>query len=459
MNREFTPRPYQGLIIDHILDVERPGVWAGMGLGKTVSTFTAIDQWQLLDSRPILIVAPLRVALTTWPEEARKWKHLQHLHVLPIIGSERARLAALRQDANVYTINFENLPWLVAQFEKRPWPFRTVVVDESTKLKGFRLKQGTTRAKALARVAHACCERFIELTGTPSPNGLTDLWGQAWFLDKGQRLGRTYDDFRKRWFEKDHDGFGTVPRDYAQPQIQRALQDICLSIDAKDWFDLREPIVNTIYVDLPAKARANYQDMERRMFTELAADLRVEATNAAIKTMRCLHIASGFSFVNDTREWHEVYDAKLDALDDIVEEAAGMPVFVAYQWAPSLERLMKAFPKGRQLDKNPQTIADWNAGKIPLLFAHPASAGHGLNLQDGGNILVYYDHWWNLEERMQILERIGPTRQMQAGNDRPVFIHNIVARNTADEMVIERVNSKRSVQDILLEAMKVRNII
>lgn len=456
MSQLYIPRPYGHLITGQILDVERPAIWAGMGLGKTVGTLTAMNDLQLLDSRPQLVVAPLRVARSTWPDEARKWAHTAHMQVLPIIGSERERLAALRQDAHVYSTNFEQLPWLISHFEKRAWPFRTVVVDESTKLKGFRLRQGTARAKALARVAHTQCDRFIELTGTPSPNGLADLWGQIWFLDRGARLGRTYDDFKKRWFEKSYDGFSIEARPHAQEQIQNALRDLCLTIDAKDWFDLKAPIVNNIYVELPAKARALYEDMEKRMFMELAADATVEAFNAAIKTMRCLHVASGFSFVNESREWREIHDGKIQALDEIIEEAAGMPVLVAYQWAPTLERLKQAFPKGRQLDANPQTIKDWNAGKIPVLFAHPASAGHGLNLQDGGNILVYFDHWWNLEERMQILERVGPTRQMQAGHDRPVFVHNLLVRGTADTMVMERVETKRETQDILLDAMKVK---
>jgi SNF2 family DNA or RNA helicase len=456
MSIPFTPRAYGQLITDHILDTPRPGVWAGMGLGKTVSSLTAMNTLQMLDSRPQLVIAPLRVARSTWPDEARKWDHTAHMHVLPIVGTERERLAALKQDANVYSTNYEQLPWLIDQYEKKPWPFKTVIVDESTKLKGFRLRQGTARAKALARVAHTQCERFVELTGTPSPNGLLDLWGQIWFLDKGHRLGRTFDDFKQRWFTQSYDGFSIEARPHAQQQIQEALRDLCLTIDAKDWFDLREPVVNNIMIDLPGKARAHYEDMEKRMFTELAADQTVEAFGAAVKTMRCLHIAAGFSFYGEERQWTDIHDAKLQALDEIIEEAAGMPVLVAYQWKPTLERLHKAFPKGRQLDQNPQTIRDWNAGKIPVMFAHPQSAGHGLNLQDGGNILVYFDHWWNLEERMQILERVGPTRQLQAGNDRPVFVHNIIAAGTTDELVIERVNSKREVQDILLDAMKVK---
>jgi SNF2 family DNA or RNA helicase len=404
-----------------------------------------MNDLQVLDSRPQLVIAPLRVATTTWPEEARKWQHLNHMQVLPIVGSERARQAALRQDAHVYTTNFEQLPWLIEQYEKKPWPFRTVIVDESTKLKGFRLRQGTARAKALARVAHTQCDRFVELTGTPSPNGLADLWGQIWFLDKGRRLGRTYDDFRQRWFEKSYDGFSITARPYAQEQIQAVLRDLCLTIDAKDWFDLREPIVNNIYVDLPAKARAHYEDMEKRMFMELSGH-EVEAFGAAARTVKCLQLANGAAYVGDSgSEWVEVHDAKLQALEEIVEEAAGMPVLVAYN-----------FKSGRHLDKDPQTIRDWNKGKIPVLFAHPASAGHGLNLQDGGNILVFFAHNWNLEERLQIIERIGPTRQLQAGHDRPMFIHNIIAAGTVDELVLKRVETKRETQDILLEAMKVK---
>lgn len=449
----FTPRPYGPLITNHVLETPRCAVWAGMGLGKTISTLNAIDTLQLIDGAPALVLAPLRVARSTWPDEAAKWDHLQHLHVMPIVGSEAERRMALRQDANLYTTNYENLPWLIEHYGER-WPFRTVISDESTKLKGFRLRQGTQRAKALGRVAHTKIDRFIELTGTPSPNGLTDLWGQAWFLDAGVRLGRTFDGFKQRWFRPSHDGFGVIPMDHAQAEIQAKLRDICITIDAKDWFDLKEPIVNNIYVDLPIKARKLYQDMEKEMFMQIE-EHEVEAFNAAARTVKCLQVANGAAYVGeDSKEWKEIHDAKLQALEDIIEEAAGMPILVAYNFKSDLARLQRAFPKGRQLDANPGTLRDWNEGKIPLLFAHPASAGHGLNLQDGGNILVFFAHDWNLENRLQIIERIGPTRQMQAGHNRPMFIHNIIARDTVDEMVIERVESKREVQDILLAAMK-----
>lgn len=453
--REFTPRPYQQIIIDHILANDRCAVWAGMGMGKTVSALTVIDAVRLVDNDPILVLAPTRVANTTWPEEAAKWAHTKHLTVVPVTGDMQGRVVAVRQRADVHAINYENLPWLVEYWGDR-WPYRTVIADESTKLKSFRLRQGGKRAQALARVAHTKVKRFVELTGTPSPNGLQDLWGQVWFIDRGQRLGRTYEGFKQRWFRPHPSGFGLEALPHAQKEIQELLSDICITVEAKDWFDLREPIVNNIYVDMPARARKTYEDMEKQMFTELDSGHEIEAFNAASRTIKCLQIANGAAYTEGNTEWQDVHDQKLQALESVVEEANGMPVLVAYHFKSDLARLKKHFPKGRELDKNPKTLVDWNKGKIPLMFAHPQSAGHGLNLQDGGNILVFFAHWWNLEERLQVIERIGPTRQLQAGHDRPVWIHNIIARKTVDELVIERVNTKREVQDILMGAMRRR---
>jgi SNF2 family DNA or RNA helicase len=245
-----------------------------------------------------------------------------------------------------------------------------------------------------------------------------------------------------------------LPLPFAREQIEDKLRDLCLSINVADYLDIREPVVNTIRVELPAKARQLYRDMEREMFLAIDGS-DIEAFNAASKTIKCLQLANGAIYTDDTASvWADVHDAKLQALESIIEEAAGAPVLVAYHFKSDLARLRKSFPKGRVLDKEPQTIRDWNAGKIPVLFAHPASAGHGLNLQDGGNILAFFSHWWNLEEYQQIIERIGPTRQAQAGHDRPVFIHHIVAADTVDEIVMARRDSKRDVQDLLMEAMR-----
>lgn len=461
MTQVFTPRAYQDLIIGHALEHPRCGIYAGMGTGKTVSTLTALDILELVEPGPTLVLAPLRVAQSTWPDEVRKWEHLRNVEVSAVVGDRGQRLDALRKPANIFTTNYEQIPWLVEHYGDK-WPFRKIVADESTKLKSFRLQQGSKRAKALGKVAHKHACRFIELTGTPSPNGLVDLWGQAWFLDQGQRLGRSFKAFTSRWFQAiqvgaDRNAVRLDPLPFAQDQIQGLLHDICISIEAKDWFDIREPIKNIIPIPLSASARALYRDMEKEMFMQLDGS-DIEALNAAAKTVKCLQIANGAAYIDEQGAFKEVHDAKLQALESVVEEAAGMPVLVAYHFKSDLARLTKAFPKGRVLDSDPQTIRDWNAGKIPVLFAHPASAGHGLNLQDGGNILVFFGLWWNLEEHQQIIERIGPTRQAQAGHDRPVFIHYLVAEDTVDEMVLERLDTKRGVQDILMDALKKKGV-
>lgn len=462
MSRQaFTPREYQHAIIEQVLDLPRCAIWAGMGMGKSVGTLTALDILELTEPGPALVLAPLRVATSTWPDEAAKWAHLSNVEVSAVVGTPEERRAALKRPATIYTTNYDNLPWLVEHFGNK-WPFRKVVADESTKLKSFRLRQGGKRAHALGRVAHCKIDRFIELTGTPSPNGLVDLWGQAWFLDQGVRLGRSFEAFKSRWFQSiqvgtDRHAVRLDPLPFAQEQIEDRLRDLCLSLDARDWFDISEPIVNVIRVELPAKARRLYRDMEREMFLALDCGTEVEAFNAASKTMKCLQLANGAIYTDaQCSAFAEVHDAKLQALEDVIEEAAGMPVLVAYHFKSDLARLQRAFPKGRALDKNPQAIRDWNAGKIPVLFAHPASAGHGLNLQDGSNILAFFSVNWNLEEHQQIIERIGPTRQAQAGHKRPVFIHFILASDTVDELVLRRLQTKREVQDILLDAIKLK---
>jgi SNF2 family DNA or RNA helicase len=449
---EFKPHDYQRPAMQWLYDKPRCALWMPMGGGKTVTTLTALDNLSLIeDVYPVLVLAPLRVAKTTWPDEVAKWPHLSHLRVSVICGSAAERQAALDVPADIYTMNFDNLVWLREALGDR-WPFKTVVADEFTRLKSFRLRQGSKRAAALGSVAHSKVTRFIGLTGTPSPNGLQDLWGQVWFIDKGERLGRTYSAFSDRWFETGYDGFSKKPRPEAQAEIESRLRDICLTVDA---LPVDEPIRNRLYVDLPPKARRMYDDMEKHMFAELEGS-DIEAVSAAAKTMKCLQLANGAAYTDDSGTWEAVHDAKLEALDSVIEEANGASVLVAYHFKSDLARLQKRYPHGRVLDAKSNVIRDWNAGRVPLLFAHPASAGHGLNLAEGGNILAFFSLSWNLEEHMQIIERIGPMRQKQAGLNRPVFLHYLMARNTVDGMILERLNGKKSVQEILLEAMKER---
>jgi len=377
----FKPKDYQNLIAHFIAVNPRCAIWASMGMGKTSSTLTAITNLDLMDDiYPVLILAPLRVAKNTWPAEVRKWDHTKHLRVSPIVGSVEERRMACARKADIYTSNYDNLVWLVEYYGDR-WPFKMVVSDEATRLKSFRTRQGGVRTQALSQVAHTKIKRFVELTGTPAPNGLLDLWGQLWFIDGGARLGRTFSAFMSRWFGRDFNGFGSTPFKHSQDEIQKVLKDVCLTVDAKDYFDLKDPITKTLTFKLPVRAQNLYNEMEKELFMEIEGH-EVEAFNAAAKTQKLLQLCSGAVYVDPltesdgdkkrSKEWKLVHDEKLDVLESIIEEAGGMPVLVAYHFKSDLTRLQKRFAKGRVLDTNPKTEDDWNAGKIPILFAHPA---------------------------------------------------------------------------------------
>lgn len=463
MSQPFTPRGYQSPAIRYIMANDRCNLYADMGMGKGVMTLSALDNltmWE--DPFPAIVLGPLRVARGVWTGEVDKWSHLKGIKIRAAVGTETERRAALRSGADIITLNYENIPWLIDNVLNRgkAWPFRTVIADESTRLKGFRLKNGGLRAAKLARVAHyPNLRRWVNLTGLAAPNGLLDLWGQQWFVDAGKRLGLTYSAFKERWFRPHPDGVSEwIPLPFAEAQIHAALADCTLAIRAADWFDIKDPIVETVYVDLPAKARRAYKEMQNKLFMELNG-LEFEAFSSAAKSQKCLQLASGAVYLNNedgppmsNKPYSVAHDEKLDALQSIVEEAAGAPVLVAYHFKSDLERLLKRFKGARQL-LSAKDEADWNAGKIPVLLAHPASAGHGLNLQHGGNRIVFFSHDWNLENYAQINERLGPVRQMQSGYNRPVYIYHIVARGTLDEVVIDRRISKRAVADCLRDAM------
>lgn len=457
--KAFTPRPYQRLIIDHILRHDRPVCWSGMGTGKTVSTLVAIRAMQIIDGAgPALILAPLRVAQSTWPDEVRKWDLLEDARVSVVTGSAANKHAALDSEADIYCVNYESIELVVSHFEGKPWPFSIVVADEATRLKSFRTRQGGKRAKALASVAFKS-PFFIELTGTPASNGWLDLWGQMWFIDKGAALGKSMRQYQEMFFRPIRVGnnafavrWDILPN--AEQEIMRRIGEHVLKVNAEDWFDIKQPIVYDVMVDLPPSAMRVYKEMERNLFVELEGE-EIESANAAVKTNKCLQIASGAIYVDDRCSGtKQIHAAKIDAMKSIVAEANGAPILVAYAFKHEAGRLMQAFPGAKLLDKNPQTIRDWNAGRIEMLLAHPASCGHGLSLQDGGNILVFFGTGWNLEQHEQIQERIGPTRQAQSGHPRPVFIYNLIARDTLDEAVQERIRTKRDILDILLEKKK-----
>lgn len=469
--RAFTPRPYQSQAMQFALDVPRCNLWLPPGLGKTSIVLTVLDFIHNIwgDGDPTLVLGPLRVARDTWTNEVGKWQHLAGLKVVSITGGREEREAALRTPAQVYVTNYDVLPWLRDWFKEhgKAWPFRRVVPDEATRLKGFRLRQGTVRAQALAEFAHRDVESWVNLSGTPAPNGLKDLWGQQWFVDEGKRLGRTFSAFEGRWFalKPHHPGaqYGqSIPMPGAEEQIHQRLADCSLAIDPRDWFDLREPIVNVIEVELPKSARRHYRELEREMFTQLQDGAEVEVFNAAALTNKCLQCANGAVYLDPERygleagepKAIEVHDAKLDALESLVDELAGASLMVAYHFRSDLARLQRTFPDGVDL-ATPEGLAAFKAGQARLGFGHPASIGHGIDgLQNVCNVIAFFAQDWNLETHDQIIERIGPVRQLQAGLDRNVHIHYLVARDTLDEVVMARRTSKRGVQDLLLSYMK-----
>jgi SNF2 family DNA or RNA helicase len=477
VSKPFTPREYGHLIVDHIVEHPRCAVWAPMGFGKTVNTLTALDTLDVMHGSvwPALALGPLRVARKVWSEEAQKWDHTAGLRVSKVIGTAEERIAALLRPAEIYAMNYENVAWLVHYLKSvKRMPFRTIISDEARRLKAHRIKQGGVMTSALSELAwHSKMKQFIELTGTPAPNGLKDLWGQMWFLDRGTRLGLTYDSFENRWFaykrirdaihaHKTH--IQTVIHPHSDQEIHSLVADLCLSLKVEDWFDVALPIFIQIPVDMPKEARRHYREMERALFTQIEGH-EIEAFAAAAKSQKLLQLANGAAYLDPdvesdedprARAYKVTHNAKIEALESLVEESGGMPLLVAYNFKSDLARLLKAFPDGRAL-KSEKDEDDFKAGLIPLLFVHPKSAGHGIDgFQNVTNIVVFFGENWDMELRQQVIERIGPVRQMQSGFNRPVYVYDIVAADSIDEDVLARHESKKSVQELLLAAAQRR---
>ena len=464
----------QKIAIPFLRSVPRAALWGSCGIGKTTSALFVVDALLLTGEAdgPTLVAAPARVARDVWTADAAKWDNFKHLRVVQIGGTPTQRIDILRRRpwAEIYTISYELLPWLVEYFTDK-WPFRQVIADESDNLKGFRLtakasavqdptkplKSGHSgkRAHAIGRVAHTLVKRWINLTGTPAGNGLKDLWGQTWYLDRGERLGRTHGAFMQRWF-RTNQYTGTIePLPYARDQIHAALKDICLTLDARDYFDLHEPLVTTIPITLPAEARRIYKELEKDMFAELGDGQNVEVFNAAALTNKCLQLANGAVYTQHPA-WKAVHDEKIEALKSIVAEAGGSQILVAYEFISDADRICSAFKSVARL-ADPSGLAAFKAGTLQIGLAHPKSLAYGTDgLHHNCYTLVRFGHGWNLTQRIQMLERIGPMRQLQGGYDRVVMVYDLIAVDTLDEDAILRHESKREVQDLLLEAMKRR---
>lgn len=471
MSRVYTPRAFAPQVEQLFAEQPRCALWAKPGMGKTVLTLNHLEILHNVmgEDQPTLVLAPLRVARDGWAHESQKWDHLKGFEVTPITGDVKARLAALKKDSPVFATNYEQLNWLRDHYveNRKAWPFKTVVADEATKLKGFRLKQGGARARAIGEFAHTKVKRWINLTGTPSPNGLKDLWGQTWFLDEGARLGRSYSAFESRWFAykrvvdaiSHKPGIVPVIQPYASEQIHERLADICLTLDPKDWFDLQDPIVNVIEVDLSVKARATYRELEKELFVQLG-EVDVEVFNAASLTNKCSQLANGAMYLDPERfgkgAWVECDSGKLEALAELAAETGDDPILVAYQFKSDLARLKRQFPDALDLSDATQMAAA-KRGEGKLWLGHPAGMGHGVDgLQAHCNQIAFFAQDWNLEYHDQILERIGPMRQYQEGKTCGVFVHYFVARDTIDEVAMARRSGKATVQQVLMDYMKRR---
>lgn len=440
-------RSYQRYAVDFIIDHPYCGLFLDMGLGKTLSTLTAISDLQLLeDLGKVLIIAPLAVARNTWPDEIQKWDSTKSLSYSSVLGSAQQRAAALAKTADLYITNRENIPWLVEYYGRR-WPFETVVIDELSSFKSNQAK----RFKALRQVRPKM-KRVIGLTGTPAPNSLMDLWPQMYLLDRGTRLGLTIGDYRRTYF---HPGmqsgyvvYNWVLNPGADKTIYDRIGDITISMQSKELLDLPPRTDNIVQVEMTPKEMEQYKQLQKDYVLPELGDEGVTASNAAVLANKLLQLANG-AIYDDDGKTIKVHDHKPEALGNIIDEAQGQSVLVFYQFKHDAERILKKFPQAKQLDTSSDDVHQWNEGKIPMLLAQPQSAGHGLNLQAGGHIIVWFGLTWSLEYYQQANARL-----MRQGQTQPVIVHHIITKDTIDERVVTVLQGKAKGQAALLDAVK-----
>jgi SNF2 family DNA or RNA helicase len=442
---KYVPHDYQQYATEYIKSHPVAAVLLDMGLGKTAISLTALLDllFDSFEAHRILVIAPLRVARDTWPAEIEKWDHLSMLTYSVAVGSEKDRKTALMRDADIYIINRENVQWLVEQ-SGIPFTFDTVIVDELSSFKNHQSK----RFKALMKVRPRI-KRIVGLTGTPSANGLMDLWAEFKVLDMGQRLGRFIGMYRNNYFRPDKRN-GQIIYSYkllpgADKAIYKQISDITISMKATDHLKMPELVMNTHTVELSDDEREHYDELKQTLVLQLP-EKEITVANAAALTGKLLQMANGAIYDDDGDHIH-IHDRKLDALEDLIEGANGKPVLVAYWFKHDLERIKSRF-KVREI-KSSSDIREWNAGKIPVAVIHPASAGHGLNLQTGGSTLIWFGLTWSLELYQQTNARLW-----RQGQQDTVVIHHIITDDTVDGRVLKALQSKEKIQDSLIAAVK-----
>lgn len=444
---KYIPHDYQTRAKDFILEHPKAGMLLEMGLGKTVITLTAIDVLinELFEVDRVLVIAPKRVAEDTWTREHAKWDHLRHLRVSKVLGSPEQRRRALAVDADIYVIGRDNVVWLVEQC-RQDWPFDMVVIDELSSFKNPQAKRFRALKKVIPKAS-----RVVGLTGTPSANGLMDLWAEIYLLDRGERLGHTLGAYREKYFRpgarNGYVVFKWEPLRGSREKIEAAISDICISMSADDYLTLPKRIDNLIPVKLSPQEMKQYKTMEAEQLLHID-DEDVVALNAAAVMTKLLQIANGSVYSHEGNVVR-LHDAKLEALLEIID-TTDSPVLIFYSYKHDLAAIKAAIPGARTLD-GPEDIAEWNAGRVQVLLAHPASVGYGLNLQEGGHVIVWYGLTWSLELYQQANARL-----YRQGQDKPVIIHHLIAEGTVDEQVMRALQEKDMSQAALMAALKER---
>lgn len=450
----FKPHAYQAHCIQKIIEIRKLGLFLDMGLGKTVTTLTAVKElkYNRFEVRKVLVIAPKKVAEGTWTKEKDKWDHTRMLRVSQVLGSQAKRIRALNTPADLYVINRENVAWLV-DYYRNAWPFDMVVVDESSSFKSHKSK----RFKALASVG-GHIGRMVELTGTPSPNGLNDLWSQVFLLDGGERLGRRYTQFRERYFDPGDRGNNVIYNYRAKPgseeSILEKISDICISMKAEDYLQLPDVTYHQVPVTLDAKAEKAYREMERKMVLDLPEDEeQISVASAAALSNKLLQLANG-ALYDDGHGVHEVHGCKIEAFLELIESLQGKPALVFYNFQHDRERILGALGKSGLRIRELKTTEDedaWNRREVDVLLTHPASSAYGLNLQQGGNHVIWFGLTWNYELYTQANKRLH-----RQGQEEKVIIHHLVCAGTRDEDVMKALERKEDVQEWVMQSLKAR---
>lgn len=449
---DFIPHGYQKYCIDRMINDDNLGLFLDMGLGKTIITLTAINElkYNRFLINKVLVIAPKKVAEGTWSTEKDKWDHLKLLRISTVLGSEKKRIMALNTPADIYVINRENVQWLV-DYHRYSWPFDMVVIDEFSSFKNNKAK----RFKSLTWV-RSKINRFVGLTGTPAPNGFMDLWAQIYLLDGGERLGKTISGYRERYFEPNQRSRDMIFSYKLKPGADRCIQDkisdICISMKADDYLELPDIIYDTVPVMLDTKALKAYNELERSMLLQLE-DTVIDVTSAAALTNKLLQLSNGAMYDED-RAVHEIHKCKIEAFLELIEKLQGKRALVFYNFQHDLTRLLKALEKSKlkvRVLKTVQDQLDWNNKEIDILLAHPASAAYGLNLQEGGNHVIWFSLNWSLELYQQANKRLH-----RQGQKEKVIVHHLVCKDTRDEDVMTALEQKGDIQDHLLESLKAR---